>query len=270
MRLDRKTHRDARLGGLPTSRPTASGKAPEAACAVVLAGGAGTRIRHLYPDLPKPMVPAAGAPFIEWVLRYLREEGLTRFIVSLGHLAAVAENYFACRSADACHVETVREPAPLGTAGALVFAAQTAGRSADPLLLANGDSLVLADLSPAWRLLADESVDGVVVGLSVSDASRYGGLETADDGRLLRFSEKRPGTGLINAGVYLFRRRLLGEFPSGSPLSLEHDVFPKLLAAGARLMVHRCQAPFLDIGTPESIGQAESFVRQHFLTQVAA
>ena len=261
---------EARVSPRGSMESSTVARAPDSACAIVLAGGAGTRIRHLYPDLPKPMVPAAGLPFIEWVLRYLREQGLTQFVVSLGHLAAVAESYFACRPVSGCHIKTVREPAPLGTGGALIFAAGATGRGADPLLLANGDSLVLADLSPAWRILTDESVDGVVVGLHVDDATPYGGLETTGDGRLLRFSEKRPGAGLINAGVYLFRRRLLDKFPSQSPLSLEQDVFPTLLAGGARLMVHRCQAPFLDIGTPESIWQADSFVRRHFVPKVAA
>jgi D-glycero-alpha-D-manno-heptose 1-phosphate guanylyltransferase len=256
--------------GRPESGTNARETMPDAACAIILAGGAGTRIRHLYPDLPKPMVPAGGAPFIEWVLRYLRTQGLRQFVISLGHLAGVAESYFASRPARDDRITTVREPAPLGTGGAFVLAAQAAAAGADPLLLANGDSLVLADLRPAWRLLADESVDGVVVGLEVDDASRYGGLETAGDGRLRRFSEKRPGAGLINAGVYLFRRRLLARFPSRSPLSMEQDVFPTLLSAGARLMVHRSQAPFLDIGTPASVRQADSFVRRHFLTQVAA
>ncbi|HEV3344475.1 MAG TPA: nucleotidyltransferase family protein [Pirellulales bacterium] len=263
MQFDHKLGSHIHASGSPAS-------SRGSACAVILAGGAGTRIRHLYPDLPKPMVPAAGAPFIEWVVRYLHEEGLTQFVISLGHLAAIAETYFASRPRTNCHVKTVREPAPLGTGGAFVLAAQATAECSDPLLLANGDSLVLADLSPAWRLLADDSVDGVVVGLEVDDASRYGGLETAGDGRLLQFSEKRPGAGLINAGVYLFRRRLLACFPSRRPLSMEQDVFPTLLSAGARLMVYRCQAPFLDIGTPASIQQADSFVRRHFLSQVAA
>lgn len=243
--------------------------APPSACAVILAGGLGTRIRHLYPEMPKPMVPAAGAPFIEWVVRYLAGEGLKQFVISLGHLAEVAQAYFDSRPADACGVETVREPVPLGTAGGLVFASQSCV-GGDPLLLANGDSLVLADLSPVWRLLADDSVDAVLVGLEVADASRYGRLEVAADGRLRRFSEKQPGAGLINAGIYAFRRRVLARFPSRMPLSIERDVMPELSASGARLLVHRCQAPFIDIGTPESVGQADSFIHQHFSPRVAA
>lgn len=240
------------------------------ACAVVLAGGGGTRIRHLYPDLPKPMIAAAGAPFVEWVLRYLCQQGVTQFIISLGHLAEVAERYFASRGSSRDQIQTVREPSPLGTGGAVLFAGRAIRSNADPILVTNGDSLALADLSPVWRLLADESIDGVIVGLSVPDASRYGRLDIAGDGRLLRFCEKQPGAGVINAGMYVFRRRLLAKFPAGCPLSMEHDVFPALLQAGARLVVHRCQAPFLDIGTPASIVEADAFIRRHFPQKVAA
>ena len=245
-------------------------RAPTSVCAVILAGGLGTRIRHLYPELPKPMVPVAGVPFIEWVVRYLRDEGVTQFVISLGHLAEVAEAYFDSRPAQGCQIQTVREPAPLGTGGALAFADRASGLPAETLLLANGDSLVLADLAPAWHMLSDDATDGVVVGLEVADASRYGRLDVAGDGRLLRFSEKQPGAGLINAGIYLLRRRLLDHFPRRTPLSMERDVFPALLGGGARLKVHRCQAPFLDIGTPETVAQADSFIQRHFSVQEAA
>jgi D-glycero-alpha-D-manno-heptose 1-phosphate guanylyltransferase len=178
-------------------------------------------------------------------------------------LADVAERYFHERPAYGLSIKTVREAQPLGTGGGFLFAQQAAGE-ADPLVLANGDSLVLADLAGAWRLLDDPMVDGVVVGLDVDDASRYGGLEIDASGRLLRFSEKQPGRGLINAGVYFFRRRLLASFPDKRPLSMEFDVFPALLRGGAKLMIHRCSAPFLDIGTPETLAEAEPFLAQHW------
>lgn len=242
----------------------------KSACAVILAGGLGTRIRHLHPDVPKPMVPVAGAPFVEWVVRYLHLQGVRQFVVSLGHLAEVAERYFASRQADGSDIKTVRESTPLGTGGALVFADRAGGSSAEIVLLANGDSLVLANLAPAWDTLADNSIDGVVVGLEVTDAARYGRLDVTSDSRLLRFSEKQPGAGLINGGIYLLRRRLMSRFPQRTPLSMEHDVFPALLASGAKLMVFRCQAPFLDIGTPETIAQADAFIHRYFHMRVAA
>lgn len=243
-------------------------RGPASSCAVILAGGFGTRIRSIWPNLPKPMVPIAGEPFLEWVLRYFSGQGVANFVISLGYRAEAAEDYLRRRPSGGVSIRTVCEREPLGTGGAFAFAEPFTSDS-DPLLLANGDSLALADLSGAWQLLADESVDGVIVGIEMDDASRYGRLQLGPGGRLLRFIEKQPGSGLINAGIYLFRRRLLAALPNRRPLSMEHDVFPGLLAGGARLMVHACRAPFLDIGTPESLGQADAFVRQHF-SRVAA
>lgn len=225
--------------------------------AVLLAGGFGTRIRELYPDVPKPMIPVLGEPFLEWAIRYWKRQGVGRFVLSLGHLAEVAETYFAGRT----EVATVREPRALGTGGAVQFAAAEAALS-DPFVVANGDSLVLADVSEALTAIARDGVDGVVLGVEVDDTSRYGSLAVDPAGRLLGFQEKRPGRGLINGGVYFFRRSTLERFPRKEPLSMETDVFPALLAGGADLRVVGVQAPFLDIGTPESVRQAEQFVRQ--------
>jgi D-glycero-alpha-D-manno-heptose 1-phosphate guanylyltransferase len=232
--------------------------------AVILAGGQGTRIRGLYPDLPKLLIPAAGEPFVEWILRHLNAQGIHRFVVSLGHLANVAENYFRDRAADGSTIRTVRESRPLGTGGGCCLAREQAAPDADPLVVVNGDSLVVADFSEAWRLLADPSVDGVVLGVEVDDGSRYGRIEVDRRGRLRRFCEKQPGRGWVNAGVYFFRRRLCERFADRRPLSMELDVFPALLAAGAQIAVARCQASFIDIGTPESVGQADEFIEHHF------
>lgn len=242
---------------------------PQNVCALVLAGGQGTRIRHLYPDVPKPMIHAAGRPFIEWVLRWLAQQSIRHVVVSLGHLSEVAEEYLAARPSDGLNVRTVRERVAQGTGGAIAWAANSAG-AADLLVVANGDSLLLADLAPAFRLLRDPQLDGVVIGLEVDDAARYGRLDIDTQGRLLRFSEKQPGGGLINGGVYVLRRRLVDRFPPVRPLSVEAQVFPTLLTQGTQLAVHACRAPFLDIGTPESVLQAEPFIRQHFTRQVAA
>src|SRR5262249_20170538 len=127
-------------------------------------------------------------------------------------------------------------------------------------LVLNGDSLALADLSPATSLLNRLHVEGVIVGVSVSDTSRYGRIIFDPTGRLLKFEEKQPGNGVINAGIYFFKPALLSRFPSKRPLSFEQDVFPQLLAQGTHLQVSVTAAPFLDIGTPESLPQAEAFV----------
>lgn len=230
---------------------------------VVLAGGRGTRIQHLLNGLPKPMAPVAGRPFLEWVVRYLAAQGLRRVVISTGYRAEVVNDFFAGRSVPEVSVECVAEPEPLGTAGGFLHAA-AASRSTPPAwLVLNGDSLVFAELQPALALLGAGETKGVIIGREVEDAARFGTLETGAGGELLRFAEKWPGRGVINAGVYLLRHELLASFPAGRPLSFEQDVFSKLTGSGGLLKVHAVNAPFLDIGTPESLPRADLFIREN-------
>lgn len=233
------------------------------ATAVILAGGQGTRIRELYPNTPKPMVPVAGQPFIEWVIRYLAGQGLRKFVISLGCMAQVAEDYFKNRPPNGLSIHLVRETTPLGTGGGLLLAQSAAGAS-KVLVVANADSLTLADLDGVWSVMARPEIDGVVLGVYVGDTHRYGTMGVSSDGLLTTFNEKQSDRGLINAGLYFFKRRILDCFPRKVPLSLEVEVIPGLLESGKQLAVYPSDAPFLDIGTPETVLQAENFIRRHF------
>ncbi|HRD04708.1 MAG TPA: nucleotidyltransferase, partial [Verrucomicrobiota bacterium] len=93
--------------------------------------------------------------------------------------------------------------------------------------------------------------------------ARYGALALGPDAELRGFAEKQPGPGVINAGIYLLRDTLVRQLPGQWPLSFEQEVFPRLLAQGCALKVCVVEAPFLDIGTPESLRQAEAFVQQN-------
>lgn len=231
--------------------------------AVILAGGLGTRVQHLLPGLPKPMAPVAGRPFLEWVVRYLAKQGVRRAIISTGHLTSVVERHFESQPVPGVSVQCVAETEPLGTGGGFLYAVRQSGESAPAWLVLNGDSLVFANLALAAAPFSDANVSGVIVGRSLPDASRYGTLAIGKAGELLRFEEKRPGAGVINSGVYLLRHSLLAEFPSKTPLSFERDVFPSLIGRDFRLQTVVAEAPFLDIGTPESLPQAEGFIRDN-------
>jgi D-glycero-alpha-D-manno-heptose 1-phosphate guanylyltransferase len=231
--------------------------------AVILAGGLGTRVQHLLPGVPKPMAPVAGRPFLEWVVRYLAKQGLRRVIISTGYLTGVVERHFEAQPVRGVDVQCVAETEPLGTGGGFLHAVRQSKESAPAWLVLNGDSLVFANLALAAAPFSDANVSGVVVGRAVPDASRYGTLAIGKSGELLRFEEKRPGVGVINSGVYLLRHSLLAEFPSQTPLSFERDVFPSLIGRGFRLQTVVTDAPFLDIGTPESLPQAEGFIRDN-------
>ena len=231
--------------------------------AVVLAGGFGTRVRHLLPGVPKPMAAVAGRPFLEWVLRYLRRQGLESVVLSTGHLAEVVARHFEARRVDGLRVQCVAETTPLGTGGGFLHAARASGERPSTWLVLNGDSLAFADLPALFAPLGDPAVQGVLLGRTVPDASRYGTLSVTSAGELRGFEEKRTGQGIINAGVYGLRASLVDGLPAGQPLSLEKDVFPAWVARSVPLRVRVTEAPFLDIGTPETLEQAEKFVREN-------
>jgi NDP-sugar pyrophosphorylase family protein len=231
--------------------------------AVVLAGGFGTRVAHLLPGIPKPMAQVAGKPFVEWVVRWLACQGIPKVLLSTGHLAEVAEQHFKPQPVADVITRCFAEASPLGTAGGFLNVTRLSGESPAAWLVLNGDSLVFADLKLAAAELSNPAVAGVVVGCAVADASRYGTLAIGPAGELRGFTEKRPGRGVINAGMYLLRNSLLSELPGTMPLSFEQEVFPQLISRGFLLKVRAVDAPFLDIGTPESLRQAESFVQQN-------
>ncbi len=231
--------------------------------AVVLAGGFGTRVRHLLPDLPKPMAPVAGRPFLEWVVRYLAAQGLKRVVISTGYRSEVVERHFQAHSVNGVKIRCVAETQPLGTAGGFLHAVHAIAEQPPVWVVLNGDSLIFADLGSAMGEFVRPGCSGVVIGRSVPDASRYGSLAVGTAGELLRFEEKRPGSGIINSGVYLLRQSLLHQFPSPSRLSFEKDVFPELINRGVHFKAVPTMAPFIDIGTPETLPQAEMFVRQN-------
>lgn len=230
---------------------------------MVLAGGFGTRVRHLLGDLPKPMAPVAGRPFVEWVLRYLLKQGIRQVVLSTGYRAEVVENHFEQEPIPGMAISFAVEKEPLGTGGGFLCSAGSAQFTPRIWLVLNGDSLVFADLAATLSPLSDESISGVIVGRAVPDASRFGTLITDSAGELVKFDEKRPGKGVINSGIYALRHSLLLDFPVRFPLSFEKDVFPELIRLGRRLRVVQTDAPFLDIGTPETLPQAEQFIREN-------
>jgi D-glycero-alpha-D-manno-heptose 1-phosphate guanylyltransferase len=236
---------------------------PEQITAVVLAGGFGTRIRHLLGDLPKPMAPVNGRPFVEWIVRYLAAQKIRNVILSTGHLAEMVDKHFAPQPVKNVCVTCAPENSPLGTGGGFLNAARHAKKRPAAWLVLNGDSLALASLGQFFASLDEPDTAGAILGVPVFDASRFGTVSLNAAGDLSGFNEKRPGAGIINAGIYLFRDRTIENFPQKSPLSFETDVFPALIRDGTRLKAVVSDAPFLDIGTPESLLQAEDFIKNN-------
>jgi len=232
--------------------------------AVILAGGKGTRIAHLLRDVPKPMACVAGRPFLDWVLLQLAHDGIGSFLVSTGHLGEVIAEHLAKRPVAHIRTRCVCEDVPCGTAGGFLNAVHAESEvPSGGYLVVNGDSMILADTGALVREARQQGWDAALFGLTVEDARRYGSLNVATNGLLNGFNEKGAVSGVINAGVYWFSAECVARFPSQIPLSFEFDVFPALIKSGVRIGVVEIVAPFIDIGTPESMAEAETFIRSH-------
>ncbi|MTF38081.1 nucleotidyltransferase family protein [Cyanobacterium aponinum] len=232
--------------------------------AVILAGGFGTRVKHLLPDIPKPMAKVLDKPFLEWIIRYLHQQNINNFLLSTGYLSTIIKNYFNTSLFDNLSIKCYEELEPLGTGGGFINAVKQDKSYTDYWLVVNGDSLIFSNLKPFFECLNDDTVEGVILGLTVEDASRYGSLKFDDDYNLISFAEKKDGKGIINGGIYLFKNDVLAKFPQNNKLSFEYDIFPYLLSQGCKIKVHITSAPFLDIGTPETLIQAEKFIAENW------
>ena len=235
---------------------------------ILLAGGRGTRIAHLRPGIPKPVIPVLGRPFICHLFEQLAGAGFREAVVSIGYNAEVfrAELHKAGPHPLALHF--VDEPEPLGTGGAVAYSIAQARLHPSHWLVLNGDSFLAGDWPTALQRAAPEphSAPGQGPGQAcllarwVEDRSASGALEMEGD-RLTGFREKcLSGPGWINAGIYLFPDAWLREVPAGKSASLERDLLPAWLAGGRPIRVLPREDAFLDIGTPTSLAMADAFL----------
>lgn len=228
--------------------------------AMILVGGRGTRLGHICDTRPKPMIPVAGAPFVEHIVRFLEKQGIRRFYFLTGYHGEQVAAYFSNRRDSSGSVFTcIQEKKPLGTGGAVLNAIEQA-HITEHFFLLNGDSFAV--FSAQALATAARGHAGSLVAAKVADASRFGSLEVSEDGCLEAFLEKRDGivAGLINSGIYCLNPDLFERFPSGKPYSIERDFFPEWLASGNSFPVITAPGPFLDIGAPESLAEVEIFV----------
>ena len=161
------------------------------------------------------------------------------------------------------NLKCIPEDIPLGTAGGALNAMRKCAFEFNNVLVLNGDSVVLTDLAPLFQCMDNESIKVAMLGVRVSDAARYGTLEINRNNYLAGFNEKHTGAGLVNAGIYLFRKEVLDEFSSNTNLSFERDIFPKLLSRKISIKVIPADVPFIDIGTEDSLCEASMFIQNN-------
>ncbi|MGD9543901.1 MAG: HAD-IIIA family hydrolase [Methylocystis sp.] len=230
--------------------------------AVILCGGLGTRLGELTARTPKPLLPVAGAPFLDVLVEEAARQGFNDILLLAGHLAEEIESYARSSSAARRFGATVNvavEPCPAGTAGALRYAC---ARLDDEFILLNGDSWFDVNLRALAALAPHRPDAAMILALrEMPDISRYGSVTLAQ-GRVTGFFEKaqKTGGGLVNGGVYICRKAPLFAAMAafeGRAVSLETEVMPTLARDG-RLFGESCEGHFIDIGVPESYVAAQN------------
>lgn len=227
--------------------------------AVIVAGGLGSRLLPLTERRPKHVLPVGGVPFLAHQLTKLAEAGADSVVLATSYHAEAFEPVLGDGSAYGVRLTYVREPEPLGTGGAIrhVTSVLRSGPD-DPVLVLNGDQLSGHDLRAQLARLDADDADVVLHLVRVANPRAYGCVPTAADGTVLGFTEKSPEpvTDQVNAGCYVFRRRVLDTIPVGRVVSVERETFPGLVAAGRRVVGHLDDAYWRDVGTPQLLAEA--------------
>ena len=232
--------------------------------AIILAGGLGTRLRDMVPDVPKPMAPLNGRPFLEYQLDYWIAEGIRHFILSVGYRSEAIVSHFG-ETYGGARLEYVVEAEPLGTGGGLLLAMDLLA-GADAFLLLNGDTFFEVSLSELAAFHSARQSDWTLALFRTREVGRYMGPGMDEDGRILTLrSEAKAAERFANGGVYLISPHIIhsANFLAGQPLSLEDELMPRALAADGRLFGLEWQGRFIDIGVPDDYQRAADLVAGH-------
>lgn len=226
---------------------------------LILCGGEGKRLRSMISEVPKPMAPIGEKPFLDYLIRAIEKQGFKNFCFLSGYKSEQIEEYFK-KQFSHLNLRFSVEEIPLGTGGAIVKAIQHT--DINNFLVINGDTFFdidLAGFESSWK------PETFKIALRfVSDVSRYGKVEIADDGQITSFVEKNAiagsSSGLINGGIYYFSKELLtlGAVEEKF-ISLEQEIFPAILKTG-KMYSQVFIDDFIDIGIPEDYIRAKVLI----------
>jgi mannose-1-phosphate guanylyltransferase len=223
--------------------------------ALVLVGGEGTRMRPLTSVMPKPVLPLVDRPFAAYMIDWLGRHGVSEIVMACGFMADEVRGVLGDGPAGGPRIRYVSEPEPRGTAGGIRYAERLLEHR---FLALNGDILADLDLTALIAEHERREATATIALHPVEDPAGYGLVRRKDDGEIVEFVEKpgddRNDTHEINAGAYVLERSLLAEVPEGREVSIEREVFPRLVGRG--LVGVRLEGYWMDIGTPERYLQA--------------
>ncbi len=222
--------------------------------AIVLAGGMGTRLRAVVSDVPKPMAPVNGRPFLAYLLDDLCDQGITRVVLAVGYLREVIVDYFGSEYRGMELVYSVEEEA-LGTGGGIRLAFDNL--LGDNAFVLNGDTYFRVNLADMDARFQEHGCDMVLALKPMQDFDRYGTVRVGKENRIEGFEEKQyREEGLINGGVYLFGKSLWEGLDLPAKFSFEKEILEGLYPS-RRLHGLVSDSYFIDIGIPTDYERAQ-------------
>lgn len=219
--------------------------------AVILAGGLGTRLRTVVADVPKPMAPIEGRPFLDYLMAFWHAQGVQRFILSVGYRREIIMAHIGTRF-QGVPVDYAVEESPLGTGGGLLLACDQM-QDSSPFLVLNGDTFFDVDLAALRQFHEIKNSDWTFSLFQPREADRYMSLDVAEDGAIHALkSGRRDAGGWANGGVYMTTPAAIHRagYTAGQKLSLEDNFMPALQAKGGVFYGMQCPGYFIDIGLP--------------------
>ena len=227
--------------------------------AIILAGGLGTRLKEIVPDLPKCMAPVAGHPFLTYVIRYLLSQGIEKFIFSLGYKHSIIEGFINTQFSTITTQFSIEEE-PLGTGGGIRLACEKTSEST--ALLVNGDTLFKINLEELVSFHAEHNADCTLALKPLHNFDRYGVVEINEGHSIKNFKEKQfYDKGYINGGVYILNAVEFLKEDLPAKFSFEKDYLEKFY--DKRKIYGLIQNEyFIDIGIPEDYKRAQEELKQ--------
>lgn len=223
--------------------------------AIILAGGLGTRLRSAVPDLPKCMAPVNGKPFIAYVIDYLRLQGIEKFILSLGYKSEAIIS-FINQEYSGLSIQYSIEEEPLGTGGAIAFAAKMAIE--ENILITNGDTIFKVDVLELSKQHLNTNAECTLSLKLMQQFDRYGVVELNEKQQVVSFREKNYyDEGLINGGLYALHLPQFFQKKFEEKFSFEKDYLEKYFS---EQKMYGCiqNGYFIDIGIPEDYQKAQN------------
>jgi len=250
---------------------------------IIIAGGLGTRLRPLTYQRPKPLVPVANRPFLEYQVALLRKHGITDIVFATNYMAEQIEGHFGNGSRFGVKMQYAVEHEPLGTGGAIRNAAQLIPNS--PVVVFNGDVLMDFDLREIVAFHQERHASATITLTEVPSPNPFGVLYLTPSGEVERWEEpteelkKRlsldrdivpTGKDYINAGCYILERSCIDRIPADTKVSIERDTYPQMIAARAGVYGYSAKGYWIDLGHAEQLLYATQAVLSGAVRTAAA